>query len=66
MSCRPAALQAAIIASQRSTDTSIGFSHSTCLPARAAAIVCSACSAFGVTTQTMSMSGLSAIRSIVR
>jgi hypothetical protein len=60
-----ASLQAAIIASHSATETAMGFSQITCLPALAAAIVSRMCSEFGVTTYTMSMSGLSAMRAIV-
>ncbi|HEY8470030.1 MAG TPA: hypothetical protein VIL18_10330 [Longimicrobiales bacterium] len=40
-----------------STSLASGFSHSTCLPARAAAIAISACESPGVQMSTRSMSG---------
>ena len=40
-SLTPAARQAAIMRSQSATDSAIGFSQKTCLPAAAAARVCS-------------------------
>ena len=54
-----------MIASHSATVFAIGFSQMMCLPAFAAAMQCSACRPFGVTTYTMSMAGLSASRAIV-
>ncbi len=50
MSRTPACLQAAMMASQSSTEVAIGFSQITCLPAPAAAMQCCAWRLFGVTT----------------
>ena len=46
----PPRWDASIIASHASTETAIGFSTSTCLPASRNATDCSACSALGVAT----------------
>ena len=44
-SLTPASRQAAVIRSASAAEVAIGFSHSTCLPALAAAMHCSACRA---------------------
>jgi hypothetical protein len=53
----PAALHASIIRCASSTVVAIGLSQNTCLPARAAAIACSACCEFGVWIATAVTSG---------
>ena len=50
MSLTRAKAQAAIMARASAEPVAIGFSHSTCLPAAAAASTCSRCGPFGVTT----------------
>ena len=59
----PAASQAAMIASQRPTVTSSGFSTTTCLPARAARTAGSRWAPLGVQTQTTSIAGSASIAS---
>src|SRR6266487_1569234 len=56
-SVTPFARHAAIMRSHSVRLIAIGFSHRTCLPASAAAVVCSACRYTGVATYTPSRSG---------
>ena len=65
MRVRPASRAAATMASQSSMVVAMGFSHSTCLPARRAAIVASACVALEVHTLTASTSGSASSSSMV-
>jgi hypothetical protein len=57
MRSAPEASAAAIISSASATVVDIGFSTSTCLPARSNAIACGACSALGVATTAASTAG---------
>ena len=50
MSLTPARAQAATMSRASAEEVAIGFSHSTCLAAPAAASTCSRCRPLGVTT----------------
>ena len=61
MNVTPASSVASTIARHSSTEIAIGFSSSTCLPARAAAIASSACVSWIVQMSTASISASSHI-----